>query len=77
LKELSEWWLKDLLAYLQTSRGVPAVTNEKDKKGSKDQKKKGGKDEVSGYESTLPPSASGIESVTFLLDDFIYGLPFE
>jgi hypothetical protein len=40
-------------------------------------KKKGGKDELSGYESPLPPSPSGIDSVVFLLDEFLYGLPFE
>jgi hypothetical protein len=34
---------------LKKPKDVPVATNEKDKKGGKDQKKKGGKDEVAGY----------------------------
>ena len=79
LQSLSQWWLHDLITLLNTPKAnLEAVAgNEKDKKGGKDQKKKGGKDEVASYESQLPASPSGIESVTFLLDEFIYGLPFE
>lgn len=76
LQSTSQWWLTELLEYLKTPKNVPVVSD-KDKKGGKDAKKKGGKDEIAGYESPLPPSPSGIESVTFLLDEFLYSLPFE
>lgn len=39
--------------------------------------KKGGKDEVTGYESPLGSSPCGIESVSFLLDNELFELPLE
>jgi hypothetical protein len=38
----------------------PPVEADKNKKAAKDTKKKGGKDEVTGYESPLGSSPSGI-----------------
>lgn len=46
----------------------PPPEADKNKKGAKDTKKKGGKDEVVGYESPLGASPAGYESVCFLLD---------
>lgn len=45
LEALNAWWLNDLLEYLKTPRNVAQpVVGDKDKKGGKDLKKKGGKD---------------------------------
>lgn len=44
LEVLNSWWLKEVLELLKKPKEAPPVTNEKDKKGAKDQKKKGGKD---------------------------------
>lgn len=76
MNTLNQWWTKDLIEYLSTPRVTQAATQQKDKKAGKDQKKKGGKDEIAGYESPLPSSPSGIESITYLLDEFLYSLPF-
>jgi len=77
IEVLNGWWLKGVIESLKKPKEAPPPTNEKEKKGAKDQKKKGGKDEVAAYESPLPPAPSGIESITFLLDEFFYSLPFE
>jgi hypothetical protein len=34
---------------LKTPKNVPQTTGDKDKKGGKDAKKKGGKDDIAGY----------------------------
>jgi hypothetical protein len=60
LEVLNSWWLKEVIDSLKKPKEAPPPTNEKDKKGAKDQKKKGGKDEVASYESPLPPAPSGI-----------------
>lgn len=43
----------------------------------KDAKKKPNKDELQSYENTLGASPSGIETLTLLLDDDLFDLPFE
>ena len=58
------------------------VEESKDNKGKpaqnpKDTKKKPNKDELQNYENFLGASPSGIETLTLLLDDEIFDLPFE
>lgn len=75
---MSQWWLADLNEILNSVKesSQPAEVD-KNKKVSKDTKKKGGKDEVAAYESPLGATPAGFESITFLLDDFFEGLPFD
>lgn len=49
LESWNHWWLGEVLEYLKTPKSVPQAVGDKDKKGGKDVKKKGGKDEVAGY----------------------------
>lgn len=42
----------------------------------KDKKKGGGKEEISSYESPLPLTPGGFESIVLLLDTKLFNLPF-
>ncbi len=57
---MNNWWVDELLPVLNKVKEAPPPVDDKNKKGAKDAKKKGGKDEVVGYESPLGASPSGI-----------------
>lgn len=82
LEELSKWWTTPLAEFLNAKKSEPvAAIDPKDvKKTGKDAgkaSKKGGKEEVSSYESPLGSSPNGIESFTLLLDSELSHLPLE
>lgn len=75
--KMNQWWLETLVQIINKVKEVEApVETDKNKKGAKDAKKKGGKDEVVGYESPLGASPAGFESISFLIDDFFDGFAF-
>lgn len=82
-EDFNKWWLYEIVELINKpkqaqTQQVEVNAKDKDKKASKDPKKKPGtKEEVSAYESPLEATPSGVESVTFLLDNFLYSLPFE
>ena len=51
LQQISNWWLQELLKVLNDAKVIEELveTGDKNKKGAKDAKKKGGKDDVAAY----------------------------
>ena len=83
MSSFCSFFLGELNALINESREPVQVEEVLDKKGQpikKDDKKaakKGGKDDLSAYESPLGASVGGVESLHILLDKNLFVLPWE